>query len=81
LAVVVTLLTVRVCELSLAGPVESLVVRLATAKFSVVSSSVLFESSPAVGASLTSVTVMLTVEVLESFVPSLTLKVKLSGPE
>ena len=55
-------MTVRVWLPSLAGPVESLAVR-SLAKESVPSSATVVESATAVGASLTSVTVTLTVAV------------------
>ena len=59
-AVELTAVTVNVWPLSFAGPAESLAVRSLAGKESVPSSATVFESSFAVGASLTSVTVTLT---------------------
>ena len=79
-AVAETLDTVNTWAVSFGGPALSLPVSVEAGNCSVVSSSVVSVSLVADGASFTSVTVMLTVEVLESFAPSLTLKLKLSLP-
>ena len=79
-AVADTLVTVRTCTFSFAGPALSFNVRFDAVISTGVSSSVLAVSSVADGESFTSVTVMLTVDVFESFAPSLALNVKLSLP-
>src|ERR1043165_7485700 len=79
-AVAETLVTVNTCTFSFAGPALSLLVRVDAGISTGVSSSVVAESSLAEGESLTSVTLMLTVETFESLAPSLALNVKLSLP-
>ncbi len=77
---VLTSLTVRLCPLSLPAPRESFLMRLAWVTYRTVSSGVVAVSSAGTGLSLTAFTVMETVAVFESRLPSFALKVKLSGP-
>ena len=73
-------MTVRTCTFSFSGPALSFVVRSDAVISNVTSSSVLAASSVATGESFTSLMVILTVDVFESFAPSLALNVKLSVP-
>jgi len=65
-AVAETLVTVNNCKLSFAGPVLSFAAKSMAERSTCESSFVLAASSVATGASLTSVTVMFTVDVFES---------------
>jgi hypothetical protein len=76
----VTLVTLSVWPDSSGAPALSLAERSEAGKESGVSSCVAFSSAPATGASLTSVTVIVTVEMLECSDPWLARKVKLSVP-
>ena len=76
----VTLVTVRVWLASLAGPALSFAVRSVAGNVRVTSSFAAFVSLPAVGASLTSSTWMVTVAVLDVPTLSVTRYVKVSVP-